>query len=201
MNKDIRDSQKITTLPKDLQDIAKDMLEKKFGLSSEGEVIEKPKKVGTSHAKTGATETTPQEKIATSPFETAFEWAINNNKVAVDRLYNPDAEKFSTEEVTSERINITSDMLRQAHEAIAYQRGTTRDGVSAEVWVQSMNQCPGPYNIITYKSLYTNRSISECIPAQIMDDPEEAIYYIKNRTILRLQNHWLEPVIIMDPRR
>src|SRR5688572_6818676 len=60
-NTDIRDSQKIATLPNDLRDIANQMLEEKFGLSSQGEVVKKNPK-----AKRGASYTVLGESI-TSP--------------------------------------------------------------------------------------------------------------------------------------
>lgn len=40
---DVRDNKRIATLPPDLRDIANEMLEKKFGLAKQGEVVEKKK--------------------------------------------------------------------------------------------------------------------------------------------------------------
>lgn len=198
VKKDIRDSQKVATLPDDLRNIANEMLEKKFGLASQGEVIEKPKKAKKSATTSGVQTTTSG---TASPSKKMFTYGFTPDFSDEAAPYDP------SDELMTKVIELSSDDLSRASQMLRRGMVSTSDGIPLERWVSYYRSNPERLRGYRYIELLTcglhtgNRYAKAIDPFQIERMDEREVLYMLRHMLESMQREYLEPLIVLDPRK
>lgn len=188
-NTDIRDSQKIATLPNDLRDIANQMLEEKFGLSAQGEIVN-PKDVVIDPKEEGDAEESRMETIDAASLFNEY----------------PTMPDDPTEMFSKRMMTLSSEDFRKASQALRTRDFTLRDGVTVEFWARYWHKNPERlhgYRVINLCTVgaHTGSKYAYGIdPYRIMAMSFEETVQLVDCAIEDMQRRALEPMIILHPR-
>lgn len=204
MNEDLRDRQKVVTLPSDLKEEAEKLLQDKFNLPVRGEVVQESPKGqdvgGTTVAK--ATLTAP---VFPSDPEGTEPWTFEGNTISE---YPISSGVYPTGIIQSKKMMIDTVQLSEISQMIRSHRSVTRDSCDPLEWIEyyvfnresivDRIEYTIPIDLV---GMYTDNRYREMFPREVFEDADNRyrIEYLK-RIIEHKSREILEPLILIDPR-